>query len=203
MLEKNNKKPMKKILGIEFSDEKHALHRSYIIGTLFSSIAFLEATINEIFQDAMETETGYLISFNHVHRMEIIDFWEKNQRASMIEKYNELLRIITGNTLNKGMEPYQSIKVILDFRNKLTHYIPTWISHSETYKYESFLKNKFPLNNLSFETDPFYPDRLLGAGFAQWVLSNCIKFADDLFYKIDIEPQYASVKLKSLVELIS
>lgn len=123
-LEEEIEKPVKRILGIEYSYEKHALNRSYIIGALFSSIAFLEATVNEIYQDARELETGYLSAFNPSHRVRMIEYWEKRQRAPMIDKYNEMLRIITGETLNKGTEPYQSIKVILAFRNELTHYVP-------------------------------------------------------------------------------
>jgi hypothetical protein len=115
----------------------------------------------------------------------------------MIDKYNQLLMLTTGKPVNKGKEPSQSLKIILDIRNEMTHYTPNWVSHTEKHKYESLI-GKFERNKLSYHEDPFFPDQLLSADFGKWGLTTCKKFADEFFLDTKIEPTYQSLKLRSI-----
>jgi hypothetical protein len=51
-------------------------HRAYVTNSILSSVAFLEAAINELYQDAFDRHPGYLDMLPQEVRDILADFWD-------------------------------------------------------------------------------------------------------------------------------
>jgi hypothetical protein len=56
------------------------------------------------------------------------------------------------------------------------------------------LQGKFNLNPLTGAGNPFYPDKCLGHGCAEWAVNSSIKFVDEFFEKLGSTPVFDHVR---------
>lgn len=182
-------------------------HNACAISSVIVSAAFLEATINEMFSDCSDNHSTDRIAALPARNL-MANLWKKGipRTASypIIEKYEIALELNGKPTFNTGASPYQDVKMLVELRNALIHYEPETIvgySGHETpqlHKFEKRLKGKFPINTLTGLGNPFYPDKVLGAGCAQWAVSTAVAFTDEFFQRLGITPTYEHVRAKYL-----
>ncbi|MEL7834259.1 hypothetical protein [Fodinibius sp. Rm-B-1B1-1] len=189
-----------------------AEHKSFVLGSIFKSVTFLEALINEIYCDINEN----VDKFDNVNKskLELISrLWDKGipRTASypILQKYEIFLDLLDKDEFNRGVEFYSNAKFLIILRNALIHFEPESILADVTppsdpkdkHKFEKYLKGKFNENPFTGDGNPFYPDKCLGHGCAEWSVKSSLEFTDVFFKKINEEPDYdiirTSLKTKS------
>ena len=162
-------------------------HQAFAIGTVFSAVAFLEATANEIFADALVNHlTGHLsgLSASSVERLGRL--WDlgvpRTATFSILCKYDIALAATDCPPMDRSREPVQAIMLLGKLRNALIHYEPESLlidenpdNVQEMHKLEKNLGGKFDLNQLMEGTaNPFFPNKCLGHGCANWAVESSI-----------------------------
>lgn len=190
----------------QFSDQLHSEHRAYVTGVIFSAAAFLEALINELFADTVENEFGRPQQLDPEVKTLMAELWKldvpRTASFKILQKYQIALAIAERQLFDLGSSPYQEVHLIIQLRNDLIHYEPEWIHHpseedtlaNQIHKYEKRLRGKFKTNPLTGEGNPFYPDKCLGHGCAEWVVNSTLRFADEFFSRIGVKPTYDHVR---------
>ncbi|MEM7009613.1 MAG: hypothetical protein AAF462_10805 [Thermodesulfobacteriota bacterium] len=179
-------------------------HRVYVINSIFSTTAFLEAAINEIFQDAHDGHHGYLENLDKPLLDKLAAIWEVTEQNnknpfSVLEKYQIALNFAAKDEFDKGQDPYQSANLVIKLRNFLTHYKPMFVGGDQKYRIEDKLRGKFALNKILEETgDPEFPDKMLSKGCTDWSIKSIKSFADEFFERMEIEPNYQRVDMDKL-----
>ncbi len=179
-------------------------HRVYIMNSILSATAFLEAVINELYQDAHDK---HLVSLGHLDETVISilsDFWEMTEEdnksfLSILDKYQLALRFAGKEPFQKGENPYQDTALVIKLRNYLTHYKPMDLSEINKHSLDNMLRGKFlPNKMMEGSGNNFFPDHALGKGCAEWSLKSVKNFADEFFQRMGIKPNYQVVDMDKL-----
>jgi len=193
------------------SDEVFHEHRAYVTGSIFASVSFLEATINELFADTVDNLEA-VKQLNPEVRALMADMWKlkvpRTARYSTLEKFQIALILARKQQFDTGQSPYQDVALLVELRNALVHYEPEWvttISEAEPeavtiQKLEKKLEGKFQLNPMTGEGDTFFPDRCLSHGCAKWAVTSSVKFADEFFSRMGLPPPYDHVRSRMKTE---
>ncbi|SDH18900.1 hypothetical protein [Pseudonocardia oroxyli] len=149
-------------------------HRSYVISALLSAVAFLEAVVNEVFEDAVDRNDR--VKPLGLRCTELMaETWATSERSlGTLERYQLALLMADKARFGKGENPYQDASSVIGIRNSLTHFKPRWHQHGEVEKLEKSLSGKFDLNPYLAETgNPWFPGKVLSAGCAEWAVNSC------------------------------
>lgn len=171
-------------------------HQAFAIGTVLSTVAFLEATVNEMFSDASENfssehleglDTSVVSRLGELWKLEV----PKTASFNILQKYDVALAAADHPAMDSGKNPAQNVKTLIKLRNALIHYEPETLliyeapetareSHRtarESHRLEAKLKGKFPLNQLTEKSgNHFFPMKCLGHGCADWAVESSISF---------------------------
>jgi hypothetical protein len=160
-------------------------HRAYAIGSVSSAVAFLEATINEVF-----TEPRLFAIPGELQRI-FQRLWDYQlSTAPILTKYETALLLKGAPEFEKGRQPLQEVELVLKLRNALVHYKPEWQPLDEPQRrMQKLLRNKFPLNPLATNSDVFFPAKCLGYGCARWAVRSVLAFGHEFFKRLGL-PQY-------------
>jgi hypothetical protein len=173
--------------------EWSTLHRSYVTSSLLSATCALEATINEWFSFPEEIDakpspaTGL-----RVQRMWSLGI-PRTASFQVLQKYQVALALTGRAAFVEGEEPYQSARLLIELRNWLVHYEPTWepvAAHEEAgefspHKLMRRLRGRFKPNPLCQPDAPFWPLKCLGAGCSLWAAEAALAFMDAFFERCD------------------
>ena len=183
-------------------------HEAFVLNSILSSVAFLESTINELYADAVDNSCNYADEGNESVLRLIAERWENGKnfdRAPVLNKYQQILTI-TGKSPFDDREPgYSNVRDLVGIRNYLMHYKREWVpfrnrgivpekSITIAEKFEQALKTKFAPNPFAHRNRPFFPDKCLGHGCAEWAVVNSIVFTDEFFRRLGIPAPYDGVK---------
>lgn len=174
-------------------------HRSYATGSILFSVAFLEAAINEFYQDSFDQHDSYLKPLEQDSKQRLSYLWrltEENNKSpfSILEKYQLALVTCGKQQLSVGDRPYQDVALVIKLRNELVHYKPKSLGAHRSHKLEKQLRGKFAENQLmSTSNNPYFPDKCLGAGCAGWAVKAVEDFANEFFASCGLKPNYQSV----------
>lgn len=189
-------------LGDTASNEGLREHKACVVTSIMLSVAFLEASINELWADCQEVFDPRRLE--GIQSREVMAaLWKRTplKRATMLEKFELALELNKKPELSKGSSPYQDVKLLIELRNALVHYEPeTILDFSDVrekgaeHKFEKSLRGLFVHNKLTGPGNPFYPDKVLGAGCAQWAVKNAVAFADVFYARLGIPCMYEHVR---------
>jgi hypothetical protein len=108
---------------------------------------------------------------------------EKAERAmSTLSKFQVALVCAGHDRMAIGAEPYQSADVPIDLRNALVHFKPRWWHDDGTgeAKFVGALRDKLAgRENRQPIGAPWFPNKVLEAGCADWACESVIAFARD------------------------
>jgi hypothetical protein len=101
-------------------------HSSYVLGAVFSAVAFLEAVVNELFIDAVEEyAVGPASQLSTDARQQLAAGWTHAvESMPILTKFQAALILAGKDSFDPGTQPYQSVYVLIQLRNKLTHFKP-------------------------------------------------------------------------------
>ncbi|MBD2505387.1 hypothetical protein [Anabaena azotica] len=192
---------------ITIKDKYVNQHRACVTSAIFASVAFLEATINELFSEIVEFPDGYYANqLDSDTKSKMKKLWTEEDISyeRTLEKFHKVLSVAGKQALDKGSSPYQDINFLIKIRNVLMHYKPQMIIQSSDFEPIPITKkfnelnfhalesaNKFPQNPLFEEYSPYFPDRCLGYGCAQWAANSSVKFVKKFYNTLGVEPHPA------------
>ena len=170
-------------------------HAAYVKAAIFSAVAFLEATINELFSDAGHVPSKKVPKTKKDRLQLMANIWglEHFQRhASTLSKYQVALNLAGKKEFEKGKSPYQDAALVVELRNALTHFKPGWfvadVSSDPVYmtehELEKKLRGKFSTNPFTGRYNPFFPDKCLSAGCAAWALETSHELVKEFFSRM-------------------
>jgi hypothetical protein len=183
-------------------------HRSHAITAVLSAVAFLEAFINAIWQDAADSEPG-----KHIHYTDGIsddamatmrELWTGKEDAermlSLLGKYQIALVCAGHQRMDPGDEPFQSGDVLLKLRNVLVHFKPQWHWTDDDLKFVRRLKDKITRERENRQPigQPWFPNKALGAGCADWACESSIAFAKAWHQSMGLTHDFDATHLTSL-----
>ena len=166
--------------------------RACVSGSVFLSIAFVEAAINEVFCDAADAYWQRELGKFRLHK-KLAAAWRDGSAANgtTLQKYQTALLLAEKETFDAGSEPYQSMESAIRLRNHLIHYEPqirTLVPEPvKLPKLEQRLRGKFATNTRA-GYDAF-PHAYFSAACADWVIRISWSFVDDFFRRLG---RYAS-----------
>ena len=130
-------------------------HRSYVTNAILSAVAFLEAAVNELFQDAADGHSSYIAPLDaHCSKL-LAGLWQDGEGSSVsgwpiLDKYQVVLLGSGKDIFDKGAPPYQAARLAIRLRNTLTRFRPETQGEDSLSKMAAGLKSqRFPLNPLN------------------------------------------------------
>ena len=188
----------------KFSDDLFARYKAYIAGSIFAAVAFLEATINELFADAVDNPYAAVKQLDSDVVALMANMWEELEalkRVSTLNKFQIALTLANKERFDKGRSPYQDVQFLVALRNALVHYRPEWTATVSSdhqaltvHKLEAKLGGKFPLSPLTAQGNPFFPDKCLSYGCAKWAVISSVKFVDEFYSRMGLTPTFDHVR---------
>lgn len=178
-------------------------HRAHVTAGVLSSVAFLEAAINELLKDARDSHESYIEPLSSDDRRGLASVWQTEEEPeepflTTLQKYEQALAKTARTKFDRGAILYQNAKLVTDLRNALVHYRPESGTEDTLDKLGRALRNKFPANRLmEGARNPYFPDHCLGAGAARWAVDSVESFADEFFDRLGITPNYQRTNFKS------
>ncbi len=113
-------------------------HRGLVLAAVIESVAFLEAVINEVLQDAADNHiTERLEGVDSEVRRSWAEIWEalgQGETGRNLERYQAALIAAGVEPFDKGAEPWQSAQLLVQLRNHLVHYKPATVYIDEPEK---------------------------------------------------------------------
>jgi hypothetical protein len=187
-----------------YSSELMADHWSYVTGAIFATVSFLEATINELFADAVDHPDGELASYLEASTRQLMaEMWKleipRTSRYKTTEKFQIALTLARKPLLDLSRSPFQDVETLIIIRNNLIHFEPVWTEVEAKKAHKRILnlqqEKKFAFNPfIAASGNPFYPDKCLSYGCAKWAVDNGIRFAEDFFSRLGIPVLFDQVR---------
>ncbi|MGA9187317.1 MAG: hypothetical protein WB014_01825 [Methanosarcina sp.] len=189
---------------------KNDLHQediAYACGAVISSVAFMESTINEFFQNFFYTFDKLNITNSEL--MDLKSEWEINEEKFMYfkleQKYDELAyKKILNKELDKNSKSWDDFKNLITLRNSLVHFGAKW--QTEIPKKDNpykiiHLRKRFKQNPFVEDIDNLdFPKGILSAGCAAWSINVSTKFVT-MFSK-DLSDSDIGINLRTNVAKI-
>lgn len=158
--------------------------RSFASACFMSSAASLEALINELF-----------IAHNGALRSQINnfedEFWGRNgiERKPILEKYKLALQMLNATPLDEHTSPFKDVWGLIELRNALVHYKPTWdTDRQRRVSLIEVLNGRFPLSPLLDAGADFISMKCMSAGCARWAVNTTLSFMHEFHNRADLDP---------------
>ena len=183
-------------------------HEVFVLISVLSSVSFLESTINELYADVAD-EAYYFADEKGEALLRLIgEKWknEKNfDRAPLLNKYQKILFVAGLPSFDEGDQAFANLRFLIEIRNYLMHYTREWVvigdrgvraAGEETTggKFEKTLRQKFASNPLALKNQPFFPNKCLGHGCAEWAVINSLIFTDEFFRRLELPAPYEGIR---------
>jgi hypothetical protein len=191
----------------EIPEDLRLRHEVFVLNSVLSSAAFLESTINELYADAADGAYFYADENHEALLRTIGERWrnEKNfDRAPLFDKYQKILAIAEKFPFDENDQAFANLRILIGIRNHLMHYKREWVvvrdrgpgneDEATTEKFEKILKKKFATNPLATRNQPFFPDKCLGHGCAEWAVMNSLIFTDEFFRRLELPAPYEGIR---------
>ena len=192
----------------KISADQRLRHEAFVLNAVFSSVAFLEATINELWSDAADDAYCFPDEKTEALLRAIGEKWNNENyfdRTPLPLKYQKVLEIGGLPIFPENDPDFLGIKEIIAIRNYLMHYRREWIplptghesvedagQHMEPFGHQ--LAGRFAPSPFAAANLPFFPDRCLGHGCAQWAVKTSLAFTDRFFDVLGLPSSYEGIR---------
>lgn len=182
---------------------------AYASGAILSSVAFLEASANELFCHIRDG-SDHCKSIDAIARDIMLDKWpdrkkKKRNQAGLVGKFNIIAQAVTSENLPEDDISVRDVRAIVALRNALTHFQPEWQQVEPACDDDPYglnaLRDHFPPNPFATTEYEFFPYECLGAGCARWALFSAVEFRKKFFDAIEItQPKGSQEIIRELME---
>lgn len=154
--------------------------RSYVSGAILSAAAFLEASINELCLELHSVRARKRSGLpRRVHSM-LGRFWSDLERAPVLHRYQIVLTVADAERFDERRSPFLEADCLMKLHDALVH---ARVDRPEVRRQlrnlEQRLCNRFEPNPFAPEKGPWFPDRCLSAGCAEWAVRAADEFTDE------------------------
>ena len=121
-------------------------HRAYVVGSIMTSVASVEARINEFYLDATDNLLGSILDASQQGLL--AELWKPldEKRVPLLQKYQIALAAIKSSKFDTSKGPYQDVGLLIALRNMLVHFKPEWDNDQRKHrKIEENLRGRFKL----------------------------------------------------------
>jgi hypothetical protein len=172
-------------------------HRAYVLSAVGEAVAFLEAFINELYQDAADGTAGAADGLSPGMVRLMAEHWRgtnSGKSISAVEKY-DMARVYAGQLRSDaGRRPHQDVKALIDLRNWSVHYRPRTNSDANPDGLTRHLQGRFADNPLlPVGGGPWFPSYALGSGCAEWAVRSARAFADEFVAVVGCQANYQHI----------
>lgn len=165
-------------------------HRSYVNGAILTSVAALEAHINEFYLEATDKLLGGILDVGSQELLAEIWLVAEKKRFPILDKYQIALAAIKKTKFDTAKAPYQDVKSLINLRNMLVHYKPVWDDDQKEHsKIENDLRGRFELNPFLPDEEVFFPFKFVSYDCAKWAVMSSMKFIMQFFFLTGVDPQ--------------
>ena len=177
-------------------------HRAYVVGAIMTSVASVEARINEFYLDATDNLLGSILDAGQ--QALLAELWKPldEKRVRILEKYQIATAAIKRSKFDTSKGPYQDVALLIGLRNMLVHFKPEWDNEQRKHrKIENDLQGRFELNPFWPKDDSiFFPFKCLSHGCASWAVRSSMKFILEFFVLIGVDPETDRFKIWKAME---
>jgi len=155
-----------------------------------------------LYQDVADAHESYVASLEGDSKRIMSEFWhftEKRNRSafSLLDKYQIALAFLRKQQFEPGQHLYQDAALLVRLRNELVHYKPKSLGGDAEHTLARQLAGKFNDNALmSGSGNPWFPDKCLGHGCAEWSIRSAAAFANEFFGQIRVQANYQRVQFQ-------
>lgn len=174
-------------------------HRAYVTNAILSSVAFMEAAVNELFQDAFDKDQSYIEPLDAEVQALIAKMWDLTEERNrspfrVLDKCQIALVLARKQPISTDGQLFENANLLVKLRNELTHYKPRTLGGPDAHKRDRRLAGRFSPNKLMTGAgNPFFPDHCLGQGCAEWAVTSAGNYMNAFFDKLGITPNYQRV----------
>jgi len=164
-------------------------HRADVITAIVSAALYLEAAVNEVFQDASDelahpphSLRGVRVTADRVALLRA--FWaatSDGQKVRTLAKYQLLVHAMGGLPLDEAGITWQRAQTVIVLRDYLVHYRPESVSRAVEHRFTRRLAGyRITDNPLAGEGHPWWPERALGSALGHWCVDAATTFVGDV-----------------------
>lgn len=162
--------------------------RAFAVMAIQEAVAFMEARVNTIWQNAADREEGNeagdpLLDGLTVETIVLLrELWKHGRVKSlpMLDKFDAALRTARKPGIDKSHGSlFQDVQPLTWLRNGLVHFTPETEWFDEPHRLRDALSHRVPGNPLMAGVQPWFPHQPLCAGVAEWAWQTCVAFVQD------------------------
>lgn len=162
-------------------------HRAYVSAAILASVAFLEASINELYLDLQEFEPSDGAQPLSRLLARLPEVWPAAERSPVLHRYQLALALADAERFDQAQPPYADAECLIQLRDALVHQQPDADDgRARRRRLERRLSERFAPNALARPGSPWFPHRCLGAGCADWAVHTAESFSDAFCQRMSI-----------------
>jgi hypothetical protein len=166
-------------------------HRSQAMIAVFFAAAFLDALVNEVILDVIDPE----VPAAHVANIPtdtatIAAFRRALNEPSTLEKYQKALTAAGKLPYTETRNPFKRAQLLLRFRNHLVHFKPKTRDIHVEHDFAARFKNAKIAENQQDIGLPWFPNRALGVGLADWACETSFQFGKSWWKRIGLRRDF-------------
>jgi hypothetical protein len=176
--------------GAGYTHEERVRYRADVTGAIIAAAAYLEAWIDELYVDlwrmTQNDQRHPRRELTSLHRV-----WSNATDAEVLQRYQQALAVADGDRYQANREPYASADAVIRLREYLVEYTPKSVLKDEEGEMEKRLQALFSASSIAEADAPWFPDRCMGAGCAEWAVKVVQDFTDDFSKRMQLPIQPA------------
>lgn len=162
-------------------------YRACVTASILTAAAFLEASINELYVELQNlTQAGH----PRLPQRELAllrRVWPGVLGSPVLQKYQVALSVADADSFDENRPPFTDAEGLLRLRDALLICTAEWHDSRGRHRtLEKRLRTKFPPSPLVGDDRPWFPDRCLSAGCANWAVRTAQAFSDDFCRRMGI-----------------
>ena len=112
-------------------------------------------------------------------------------QTRILEKYESAVAVRGIEAFNKGRNPDQNVKVLIDLRNELVHFHPEWHDEQDRHaKLGRRLRARFAFSPFIPEKEPLFPIRYISHGCSMWAVKSALAFMDAFANRLGLQNRF-------------
>jgi hypothetical protein len=168
----------------ELPPEEKWRYRAYVTAAVLSAAGFLEASINELYLEIQKVTKSGDSHLRHELSL-LIGAWPKIVKAPVLQKYQVALSVTDADPYNEDVSPFAEAECLVRLRDALLSYSPEWDDARGRHQVlEERLRDAFKPSPLVSSQRPWFPDRCLGSGCAEWSVKAAQVFTNDFYRRM-------------------
>jgi hypothetical protein len=161
-------------------------YRAYVTASVLSSVAYLSASINELYLEVRKLSESGQPGVRHELDL-LIEAWPRISKVQVLQRYQLALAVIDADSYNPDRLPYVGADNLVRLRDALLSYDIEWDdSRGRHHNLEERLHKKFLPSPLVSSNRPWFPDRCLGSGCAKWGVKTVQEFTNDFYGRMGL-----------------